>query len=239
MEQRKLAEKIQSYIEGLDYVLRQIDKSNIREKEMKQIIDLAEKYFSDAKYYLAKKDYITSLVCIVYAEGLLDSLRFLNKIEYHWKFEKPEAKGRKVVIAGTFDLIHPGHLWLIKKASEYGKLTVIVARDKNVKHFKGHLPIIPEEQRLQVVKGLKNVDEAILGHTSGDILKIIEEIKPDILILGPDQNFISEEELKKELMNRGLKVEVIRIKNKYTSCRFFKTSDIIEEIKRRLNRDTS
>lgn len=235
MQQGEITEKLQKYIEGLNYVLNQIDKKKIREEKIREIIELAEKYFLDAKYYLAKKDYITSLVCITYAEGLLDSLRFLNKIKYYWKFEKPKAKGRRVVVAGTFDIIHPGHLWLIKKASEYGKVTVIVARDKNVKYFKGHSPIIPEEQRLQVVKGLKYVDEAILGHTSNDILKIIEEIKPDMIILGPDQNFISEEKLKEELKRRGLKIEVIRIKEKYTSCKFFKTSDIIEEI-RRLNR---
>lgn len=239
MQKEKLIEKIQSYMEGLDHVLKQIDKNNIKEGKIRQIVDLAEKYLSDAKYYLAKEDYTTSLVCIVYAEGLLDSLRFLDRIKYHWKFEKPKGEGKRVVIAGTFDIIHPGHLWLIRKASEYGKLTVIVARDENVKHFKGHPPIIPEKQRLQVVRGLKNVDEAILGHSSSDILKIIEEIKPEMIVLGPDQNFISKEKLEKELKERGLEVEVVRIREKYTSCQFFKTSDIVEEIKRRLNRNVS
>lgn len=224
----------------MSYVLNQISREKeALEDEVRRIVDLAEKYFSDAKYYLAKKDYITSLVCIIYAEGLLDTLRFLNKIDYHWKFEKPEAEGKKVVVAGTFDIIHPGHLWLIRKASEYGSVTVIVARDKNVMKFKGHPPIIPEKQRLQVVRGLKHVDKAILGYTSNDILKIIEEIKPDVLVLGPDQNFISEEKLSRELKSRGLKTEIIRIKEKYTSCKFYKTSDIVEEIKRRLGENAT
>ena len=49
--------------------------------------------------------------------------------------------GRKVVVAGTFDIIHEGHikmLWEAKKlAGDDGKLIVIVARDENVKRFKG------------------------------------------------------------------------------------------------------
>jgi len=235
MSREATAEKVARYLNNLNNVLNQIKEKGVEEEDVKGIVDLADRYLSDAKYYLKMGDLFTSLVCVVYAEGLLDSLRFLGKLKYNWQFEVPEAKGKNVVIAGTFDIIHPGHLWFIKKASEYGKLTVVVARDESVKRFKGHLPIVPEDQRLMVVKGLKYVDDAVLGHPGEDILKIMEILKPDILVLGPDQSFVSEKELEEKLKSRGLNTRVIRVKEKYTNCKFFKTSDIIKEIRRRAN----
>ncbi len=233
MSNKDIESKIAKYIDGLKYVLDQIRDKRIEKEEVRKIVDLAEKYFEDAKYYLKKGDYFTSLICVVYAEGLIDSLRFMGEIDYLWKFEVPKASGKKVVAAGTFDLIHPGHLWFLRKASEYGRLTVIVARDKTVKKIKGHPPVIPEDQRLLVVQGLKYVDEAVLGFENDDLLKIIEKLKPDILVLGPDQNFIPEEELKRKLRERGLKTEVVKLREQFNKCKFYKTSDIVREIKRK------
>ena len=48
---------------------------------------------------------------------------------------------KKVLIAGTFDIIHPGHINLIKQAKEFGDfLVVVIARDKNVIKAKGKQP---------------------------------------------------------------------------------------------------
>ncbi|MHA1753950.1 MAG: adenylyltransferase/cytidyltransferase family protein [Candidatus Odinarchaeia archaeon] len=140
-------------------------------------------------------------------------------------------KRKTVLIGGTFDIIHGGHLYLMKKASKFGDLIVVVARDENVKKIKGHFPIIPEEQRLAVVKGLKYVKKAVLGKKGGDFLQIVKELKPDYLILGPDQKF-SEEELTNKLHNMGLQIKIMRIPeylDKYDLCR---TSKIIEKILR-------
>ena len=137
-------------------------------------------------------------------------------------------KRKKVLVAGTFDIIHPGHIYLFKKASELGDVIVIVARDNSVKRFKGRSPIIPEHQRLAVVSSIKYVKKAVLGHDDPDILKIVEEIKPDIILLGPDQNF-KEEDIVKELEKRGLKVEVKRAEE-YIECSFCSTSKIIKRV---------
>jgi cytidyltransferase-like protein len=57
---------------------------------------------------------------------------------------------RRVVATGTFDILHPGHIYYLEESRKLGdELWVIVARDANVKH-KPH-PIIPEEHRLQMV----------------------------------------------------------------------------------------
>ena len=139
---------------------------------------------------------------------------------------------QKVVVGGTFDLIHPGHLYFLRKASEFGKLIVIVARDKNVERIKRHKPVIPEEQRLAVVKGLKYVDEAVLGNESDDLLEIMKELKPDMIVLGPDQVF-SEEEVQNELRSRGLSVKIVRIDEGCAEHQLCHTQKIIKKILKR------
>lgn len=139
------------------------------------------------------------------------------------------TKKQRVVVGGTFDLIHPGHLYFLKKAREFGKLIVIVARDKNVERIKRHKPVIPERQRLAVVKGLKYVDEAILGSESDDLLEIMKELKPDIIVLGPDQVF-SEEDVQNELRSQGLNVKIVRIDKVCDEHPLCHTQKIIKKI---------
>ncbi|MFX1502341.1 MAG: adenylyltransferase/cytidyltransferase family protein [Promethearchaeota archaeon] len=125
-------------------------------------------------------------------------------------------KGKKIVlVAGTFDLIHAGHTFLINEASKLGDVYVVVATDENRKLFSGELPIIPQEQRLEVIKNLKNVKDARLGRSDNDTLKTVEEINPDIILLGPDQKY-SIDILKNELKKRGLNhIEVRRLEIYY------------------------
>lgn len=137
--------------------------------------------------------------------------------------------GKQVVIAGTFDILHPGHIFLISEAGKMGDVIVVVARDRNVLRAKGHPPVISEEQRLFMVQSLKGVSKAILGHESADNLQIIEELNPDILLLGPNQN-VSIEEIQKELQRRGLKTHVQRLKKLYNDHPLSSTTDIIEKV---------
>ena len=135
---------------------------------------------------------------------------------------------RKVVVAGTFDILHLGHLWLLNKAKEHGdRLIVVVSRDESVERIKGRKPVFPEEERLELVRNLRMVDEAILGH-SMDKLKVIEELRPDVLVLGPDP--WKKEEIEYELKKRGLKVDVVQIENIYSDSKFHRTSQVIDHI---------
>ena len=133
---------------------------------------------------------------------------------------------RKVVATGTFDIIHPGHIRFLEEAKKLGDyLIVIVAREINVRHKPK--PVIPEEQRLKVVKALKPVDEAILGDER-DIFKPIERIKPDVIALGFDQHF-DEKWIIEELEKRGIDAEVVRIKAR-EDCELCSSAKIIERI---------
>ena len=112
--------------------------------------------------------------------------------------------------AGTFDVIHPGHLYYLSEAKKYGnRLVIVVARDDTSESFKGKKPVHNEKERLEQVRTLEIVDEAILGQ-QGNIFDIIEEIRPDVICLGYDQK-VQKQELEGELKKRGIKADVIRI----------------------------
>ena len=88
----------------------------------------------------------------------------------------------KVMATGTFDILHLGHIYYLKEAKKLGDtLAVVVATDSTVRKLK-HEPINPEEIRLNLIKELKIVDEAYLGHED-DMYEIVKEIKPDIIAL--------------------------------------------------------
>lgn len=115
----------------------------------------------------------------------------------------------RVMASGVFDLIHPGHIDYLKQAKSYGDyLTVVIASDKTVRKNK-HEPVTPETMRALIVESLKPVDEAIVGG-EGDMLDTVAKVKPDIIVLGYDQNF-DESELKAKLKERGLDgIDVVR-----------------------------
>ena len=116
----------------------------------------------------------------------------------------------KVMATGTFDLLHLGHIYYLKEAKKQGdKLAVVVATDSTVRRLK-HEPVNSEEIRLGLIKELRVVDEAYLGHED-DMYEIVKEIKPDIIALGFDQ-IHDEEKIKSELKKRKISAKVVRLK---------------------------
>lgn len=110
---------------------------------------------------------------------------------------------------GTFDLLHPGHIYYLKEAKKLGDtLAVVVATDATVRKLK-HEPINPEQIRVNLIKELKIVDEVYLGHEE-DIYEIVEEIKPDIIALGFDQ-IHDENRIKSDLKKRKINSKIVRL----------------------------
>ena len=109
----------------------------------------------------------------------------------------------KVMIAGTFDIIHTGHIALIQAAAEIGEVFVIIARDSSVEKFKGQIPIMPEMQRLEIIRNIKGVTHVELGSDNEDWLIRIVEILPDLFLLGPNQ-WGDESYYEEEMKNRNL-----------------------------------
>jgi FAD synthetase len=97
---------------------------------------------------------------------------------------------KKVMIFGTFDMIHPGHINMIEQAKKYGDyLIVVIARDSTVEKVKGRLPRNSEQVRLQAMVNSHLADKVILGNI-GDKFKVIADEQPDVIALGYDQKVI-------------------------------------------------
>ena len=137
---------------------------------------------------------------------------------------------KKVLIAGTFDILHPGHIYLIQEAAKLGDVYVVVATDKNREFYSGEAPIVPEKQRLEVIRNIKNVKDAKIGRPDNDTLKTVEEINPDIILLGPDQKF-SMEKLQNALKMKGLhNIKVKRLEKYYDTYKLHSSSSIKKKI---------
>mgnify|MGYP001597602611 CR=1 FL=1 len=112
---------------------------------------------------------------------------------------------------GTFDRLHPGHISYFCQAKELGEeVVVVVARDATVLDVKGQLPSMNEQDRLQAVAAHEIVTSAHLGNPY-DSFQIIDDLKPDILLLGYDQRAFTES-LKERLAERGIHVHIMRAK---------------------------
>ena len=109
---------------------------------------------------------------------------------------------KKVMVFGTFDILHEGHIDFFKQAKEHCDfLIAVVARDSTVKQI-GKRVIQNENERLKNVH--RFVDLAVLGGT-GDKYEVIKKYRPDVICLGYDQTHFVE-----GLSN--IPVEVIRLK---------------------------
>lgn len=137
---------------------------------------------------------------------------------------------KKILVAGTFDILHPGHIFLINEAAKLGDVYIVIATDKNRELYSGEAPIVPEQQRYEVMKSIKNVKDIKLGRHDNDTLRTVEEINPDIILLGPDQKF-SAQKLQNALNMKGLKhIEVRRLENYYDKFKLHSSSLIKKKI---------
>ena len=115
-----------------------------------------------------------------------------------------------VMVFGTFDFLHPGHVHFLTQAKKHGtKLIVVVSRDATAAKTKGAKPTFPEADRVHVVGALRVVDEAVLGY-EGDVYKIIKEHAPDVICLGYDQTHFVDK-LASKLQEFKLNTKIVRL----------------------------
>jgi len=128
---------------------------------------------------------------------------------------------------GTFDILHPGHLNYLRQAKVLGDyLIVVVARDYNAERIKHKKPKNNEKKRLEAVKKLDFVDEAVLGDREMRKWSTIQKHRPQIIALGYDQ-WTSEVSLSQGLSELGLHPLIKRMKPYKPET--FKTSKILGE----------
>lgn len=117
-------------------------------------------------------------------------------------------KERIVYLAFSTDIIHGGHMRILKRASELGKVIVGVMSDQAVASFKRY-PVLDYEHRYEIIKNIKYVDEVIEQKTLSYNDNLIS-IKPDYVVHGDEWRYDSlkyiREDTLKTLKNIGGKL---------------------------------
>ena len=103
---------------------------------------------------------------------------------------QPPAPGRKkVVVTGSYDWFHSGHVRFLEEVSAYGDLYVVVGHDANIRLLKGEgHPLLPQDERRYVVGSIKYVKQALISSGDGwlDADPEIKRLKPDIYAVNDD-----------------------------------------------------
>lgn len=99
-------------------------------------------------------------------------------------------KGKKVILAaGTFDILHPGHLDYFEWAKRHGDVLVVcVVGDKRTRRRKkAGRPIVKQEWRALMVSSLKPVDLVFVSNRRPFEEEIIQAIRPDVVVTPGDE----------------------------------------------------
>jgi D-beta-D-heptose 7-phosphate kinase/D-beta-D-heptose 1-phosphate adenosyltransferase len=140
-----------------------------------------------------------------------------------------EAKrnGRSVVFTnGCFDLLHRGHVHILRQAKAAGDILIVgMNSDRSVKSIKGSArPILPETDRVELIAAMEMVDYVVL-FDEPDPYQLIAAIKPNVLAKGADWS--ADKIVGSDIVERnGGRVAVIPY------LKGFSTTEIIERIRK-------
>jgi D-glycero-beta-D-manno-heptose 1-phosphate adenylyltransferase len=114
--------------------------------------------------------------------------KILSGLDLDRWLARARFKNRKIVFTnGCFDVLHRGHVDYLLKASELGDLLVIgLNTDESVKRLKGpSRPYLDEDSRAYILAAM-SFTSAIVLFDEDTPLKLIERVKPDVLVKGSD-----------------------------------------------------
>lgn len=118
-----------------------------------------------------------------------------------------KLKNKRIVFTnGCFDIIHLGHIKLLKKAKSLGDILIVgLNTDKSIRRLKGPTrPINPQKDRAEILDSIKYVDYVVLFDEDTPY-KLITEIKPHIVVKGADYKL-------KNIVGWGIVPKVVRFK---------------------------
>ena len=121
---------------------------------------------------------------------------------------------KRIMVFGTFDMIHPGHEDLFRQARSLAAepyLIVSVARDQSTARIKGAPPRRNENERLSAIANHALVDDALLGDSEG-YMNHIRAVDPDIIALGYDQQGEYVDHLEESLRAAHMNTEIVYLK---------------------------
>jgi D-beta-D-heptose 7-phosphate kinase/D-beta-D-heptose 1-phosphate adenosyltransferase len=95
----------------------------------------------------------------------------------------------KILVNGTFDLLHIGHISLLEYAKSFPDsfVYVLIDSDERVKSLKGtNRPILNEQERLKFLSSLRFVDKVDIFNSDIELSNLIKDYRPDLMIKGSD-----------------------------------------------------
>jgi cytidyltransferase-like protein len=103
---------------------------------------------------------------------------------------RPADTARKtVIVSGSFDWFHTGHVRFLEEASRYGNLHAVVGHDANIRRLKGDgHPLLGEDERRYMVGSVRFVTQALISTGEGwlDADPDVRQIRPDIYVVNED-----------------------------------------------------
>ena len=148
---------------------------------------------------------------------ILSNKNLKNTISALRQFEK------KIVFTnGCFDILHPGHLKLLKEAKSFGDILIVgINSDSSVRILKGEgRPVVNQQDRLVILACLKIVDFVIIFEEETP-LNLIKCISPAVLVKGGDYK-LSEIVGGEHVIKNGGKVKIVKSKPGYSTSKFLK-----------------
>jgi phosphoenolpyruvate phosphomutase / 2-hydroxyethylphosphonate cytidylyltransferase len=136
---------------------------------------------------------------------------------------------KKIYIAMCADIIHKGHLNIIREGCKLGKVIIGLLTDEAISSYK-RLPLIPFEERKQIVENLKGVDKVIPQKTLDYVLNL-KLIKPEYVVHGDDWKTGIQKKVRQRVINTLAKWGGELVEPKYTEG--ISSTDLISAVEAR------
>ena len=123
--------------------------------------------------------------------------------------EKSKISDIKVFGSGCYDLLQSGHVEFFRQAAQFGDLYVGIGSDETILHYKHHKTIYSEQERLFMVKAIRNVKDAYINAGDGimDFVPTLDIVKPDVFVVNEDGG---NEEKRRLCEERGIEYIVLQ-----------------------------
>lgn len=127
-----------------------------------------------------------------------------------------------VLTNGVFDILHNGHLELLKFAKAQGKkLVVAIDSDKRVKELKGNdRPLNTETDRKAVLDALECVDEVLVFNSFEELQQIYQDLAPNVVVKGGE--WTSEQVRIRDKIPGPIDIKIYPLKKDYSTTNLFK-----------------
>jgi len=125
-------------------------------------------------------------ISIIYHNNISIKISNTTRISIAIQKKKEGSKYSRMYTSGCFDIFHYGHLNILKRSKEICDYLIVgVSTDELIEKEKGKRPVIPFDERMNVVKAIKYVDE-VIPQVDKNKQRVVDNYKIDAISVGDD-----------------------------------------------------